>query len=72
FLNASMPLTSIRQPLHEIGQQANNLLFDNIEGKTAKTGKIIFTEPELVVRASSLRTLKAKKRKIQNMEVCHV
>ncbi|MFA7184749.1 MAG: GntR family transcriptional regulator [Victivallales bacterium] len=72
FLNASMPLTSIRQPLHEIGQQAINLLFDKIEGKTAKAGKIIFTEPELVVRASSLRTLKAKKRKIQNMEVCHV
>ncbi len=67
FLNASVPVTSIRQPLKRIGKEAINLLFNKIEKGTTKSGKIIFTEPELVVRTSSLRTSK-----VSQMEECYV
>jgi len=54
FLNASMPITSIRQPVDKIGIQAADLMIDKIEGKIKKARRIIL-KSKLVVRASSLR-----------------
>ena len=53
-LNTSIPLTSIRQPVGEIGKQAADLIIDKINGKIKKVRKIVL-KPELVVRTSSLR-----------------
>jgi LacI family transcriptional regulator len=50
---SSIPLSSVRQPRHLIGERAAQLLFDEIENPTGhKHQQIVFT-PELVVRASS-------------------
>ena len=57
--NASMPVTSIRQPVNEIGKQAADLIIDKINGKVKKVRRIVL-KPELVVRSSSLRTKRVK------------
>lgn len=49
------PLTTVRQPLHEMGSQAVSILIDKIEGNKvgaeAKTGKVVFPT-ELMIRKS--------------------
>ena len=57
FLNTPIPLTSIHQPVSDIGEKTADLLFDKIEGKRNKVERI-FMEPELVVRISSLKNTK--------------
>ena len=47
-----VPLTTIRQPKHEIGLRAFELLFDKITGKTIDESRHIILETELVVRKS--------------------
>lgn len=46
------PLTSVRQPIHEIGTHVVDLLTRQIQGEPINT-KTILLKPELVVRASS-------------------
>ncbi len=45
----SPPLTTVRQPLLELGRRALGLLIDRIEGRTAEN---VLLEPELIVRES--------------------
>jgi LacI family transcriptional regulator len=45
-------LTTIRQPLHQMGQIAAKTLIDQIEGKAKFEGEIVI-EPDLVIRAST-------------------
>ena len=52
---AAVPLTSVRQPAREMGRHAGDLLLHQIDGEaTEPLGSVMF-EPELVVRASSVR-----------------
>ncbi len=48
------PLTSVQQPIWEIGQQLMSLLLQLLQGGQRPTGQLI--EPRLIVRASSLHT----------------
>jgi LacI family transcriptional regulator len=49
---AAVPLTSIRQPRHLLGQRAAQLLLDEATNDEHRHESVIF-EPELIVRASS-------------------
>jgi LacI family transcriptional regulator, repressor for deo operon, udp, cdd, tsx, nupC, and nupG len=50
------PLTTIRQPIEQMGQAAVELLVSQIEGAPANDDELLF-EPELVVRGSTGRHL---------------
>ncbi len=45
------PLTTVQQPMIEMGQAAADILIDTIEGKTSLGRKIVFT-PKLIIRES--------------------
>jgi LacI family transcriptional regulator len=45
-------LTTIRQPIAQMGMRSFDLLMDMIEGKAGSESKIISFEPELIVRES--------------------
>jgi len=47
------PLTTVRQPLREMGSLAARLLLERIEGKETQHGAFVTVEPELVVRGST-------------------
>jgi len=46
------PLTTIRQPLHDIGEMAFELILDAIDGKLKKPKNVII-KPELIIRKSA-------------------
>lgn len=48
---AAVPLSTIRQPAHEIGREAVQLLLNLISGVPTETRKVL--KPQLIVRASS-------------------
>ncbi len=50
FQNPS--LTTVRQPLHEMGQTASNILLERLSGAEPST-EIVTVDPSLVVRAST-------------------
>ncbi|MFA6577282.1 MAG: substrate-binding domain-containing protein, partial [Nocardioides sp.] len=49
---AAVPLTSVRQPRHELGQTAAALLLDESTNLEHQHDQVLFT-PELVARAST-------------------
>jgi LacI family transcriptional regulator len=49
---AFVPLTSIRQPAHDLGYRAAQLLLEELSGEPHRHEQVTFT-PELVVRAST-------------------
>ena len=49
---AAVPLTSVRQPRHELGRAAAQLLLDEADNPDHEHQQITFT-PELVARAST-------------------
>jgi DNA-binding LacI/PurR family transcriptional regulator len=48
------PLTTVRQPVYEVGQQIISMLLKQINGKTAQPNTIM-VNPELVIRGSTTR-----------------
>jgi LacI family transcriptional regulator len=50
---AAVPLTSVRQPRHELGRRAAELVIDEATNDNHEHQRIVFT-PELVARASTL------------------
>jgi LacI family transcriptional regulator len=61
---AAVPLTSVRQPRHELGRRAAELLLEEAAANAGRAGghvhqQVQFT-PELIVRASSGRRLTAR------------
>ncbi len=54
---ATVPLTSVRQPRHQLGRVAAELLFEEIEHGARHGHRQVVFQPELVVRASSDRDL---------------
>lgn len=50
---AAVPLTSVRQPRHQIGSTAARLLLDEADGDGAHQHRQVIFEPELVVRQST-------------------
>jgi LacI family transcriptional regulator len=50
---AAVPLTSVRQPRHQIGSTAARLLLDEAAGDGAHQHRQVIFEPELVVRQST-------------------
>jgi LacI family transcriptional regulator len=50
---AVVPLSSVRQPRHELGRTAAELLLDEATGLSEHRRHQIHFEPQLVVRASS-------------------
>jgi LacI family transcriptional regulator len=52
---AAVPLTSVRQPRHQLGRTAAELLLDEATNSAHEHQQILFT-PELVVRASTRRS----------------
>jgi LacI family transcriptional regulator len=50
---AAVPLTSVRQPRHELGRRAAELLFDEVADPAHRHQQVSFT-PALVARASTL------------------
>jgi LacI family transcriptional regulator len=54
---AAVPLTSVRQPRHQLGRVAAELLFEEIEHGARHGHRQVVFQPELVVRASSDRDL---------------
>ncbi|MGG5175931.1 substrate-binding domain-containing protein [Pseudarthrobacter sp. J1763] len=53
---SSIPLSSIHQPRHLIGERAAQLLFDEINADSPHVhSQVVFT-PELVIRQSTLRS----------------
>ena len=53
------PLTTVSQPIEEMGRRAAELLAEEISGKKSSKSKIILT-PELVVRQSTAPPFKKK------------
>ena len=51
---AAVPLTSVRQPRHRLGETAAELLIDEASNPDHRHRQVVFT-PELVVRASTRR-----------------
>lgn len=49
---AAVPLTTVRQPMYEIGQEAARLLLEGPAGTSGSDQHVMF-EPELVIRAST-------------------
>lgn len=49
-----VPLTSIRQPMYELGRQAAQLMLDEIRDGDAHRHERVVFQPELVVRASTV------------------
>ncbi len=56
-----VPLTSIDQRSHLIGQRAGEILLSMLEGREQPTPENIILEPELIIRASSSAPKPAKK-----------
>jgi LacI family transcriptional regulator len=52
---AAVPLSSVRQPRHQLGRTAARLLLDEAEGGPGHEHRQVRFKPELVVRASSRR-----------------
>jgi LacI family transcriptional regulator len=50
---AAVPLTSVRQPRHQLGRAAAQLLLEEALGDAGHQHRQVIFEPELVVRASS-------------------
>ena len=50
---AAVPLTSVRQPRHQLGRTAARLLLDEADGDGAHQHRQVIFEPELVVRQST-------------------
>jgi LacI family transcriptional regulator len=48
-----VPLTTVRIPVPQVGEQAAELLFDRMEGKGPRRPQQVLLPPELVIRASS-------------------
>lgn len=57
---AAVPLSSVRQPRQHLGRRAAELLLDECAGNETGHDRVVF-EPELVVRASSLRARRTRK-----------
>ncbi|WP_460955679.1 LacI family DNA-binding transcriptional regulator [Parasphingorhabdus pacifica] len=51
---AAVPLTSVRQPAHQMGETATELLLAEIDGAPEHAHQNVVFQPELVVRRSSL------------------
>ncbi|HRU39648.1 MAG TPA: substrate-binding domain-containing protein, partial [Candidatus Goldiibacteriota bacterium] len=45
-------LTTVRQPIAQMGMRSFDLLMDMVEGKIGSESKIISFEPELIIRES--------------------
>ena len=50
---AAVPLSSVRQPRHQLGRSAAQLLIDETLGGEAHQHRQVIFEPELVIRQSS-------------------
>ncbi len=50
--NLNPPLTTIRQPLHEIGEMAFEMILDAVDGKLKETKNVVI-KPELIIRKSA-------------------
>ena len=62
---AAVPLTSVRQPRHQLGRTAAQLLLDEALGEASHQHRQVVFEPELVIRQSSrARQRQARPRKI--------
>lgn len=51
---AAVPLSSVRQPRHQLGRAAAELLLEEVGTGRAHTHRQVVFEPELIVRASSV------------------
>jgi LacI family transcriptional regulator len=51
---AAVPLTSVRQPRHQLGRTAARLLLDEAADDASHQHRQVIFEPELVVRQSTL------------------
>ncbi|MFV0253239.1 MAG: LacI family DNA-binding transcriptional regulator [Beutenbergiaceae bacterium] len=51
--HTSMPLTSVRQPAYEIGQQAGKMLLQDIESHQGGTINHVVFKPDLIIRSST-------------------
>ena len=57
FASAAMvPLSSVRQPRHQIGRTAADLLIEEADDTGAHKHRQVVFEPELIIRESSTRT----------------
>jgi LacI family transcriptional regulator len=61
---AAVPLTSVRQPRHELGRRAAQLLLDEAAGGESHVHQQVQFTPELIVRASSGRRLTPRLRPV--------
>jgi LacI family transcriptional regulator len=52
-----VPLTSVRQPIDQLGSVAAQLLFEHMTGNPEHRHQQIVLQPELVVRESSGRSI---------------
>ncbi|HEY7010028.1 MAG TPA: LacI family DNA-binding transcriptional regulator [Jatrophihabitantaceae bacterium] len=58
---AAIPLTSVRQPRHQLGRAAAELLIDEaLQGSSHEHRQTLYT-PELIVRASSRRGVRSRR-----------
>jgi LacI family transcriptional regulator len=62
---AAVPLTSVRQPRHELGRRAAQLLLEEAAGGEGHVHQQVQFTPELIVRASSGRRLGARNRPLR-------
>ena len=57
FASAAMvPLSSVRQPRHQLGRTAADLLIEEADKTAGHKHRQVVFEPELIVRDSSRRT----------------
>jgi LacI family transcriptional regulator len=62
---AAVPLTSVRQPRHELGRRAAQLLLEEAAGGEGHVHQQVQFTPELIVRASSGRRVGARNRPLR-------
>jgi LacI family transcriptional regulator len=60
---AAVPLTSVRQPRHQLGRSAAELLVEEAEGDPEHVHRQLQFQPELVARASSMRKRRPRSRR---------
>src|SRR5262249_56184400 len=67
---AAVPLSSVRQPRHQLGRTAAQLLLDEALGEPSHQHRQVVFEPELVIRQSSRpRQRQARPRKTPPTEI---
>jgi DNA-binding LacI/PurR family transcriptional regulator len=58
-LSSNPPLTTVNQPIYEVGREAAKMLLEMIKNKKSKARNILLQDHHLMIRGSVLQRLNA-------------